>query len=63
MSTFPITFTRMVEPDGEGCRVRAIIEGDPTGVFTLGAPVMRRQVQRTVRQDYANLKQLLEAAG
>jgi carbon monoxide dehydrogenase subunit G len=63
VSTFPITFTRMVEPDGGGCRVRAIIEGDPTGVFKLGAPVMRRQVQRTVRQDYANLKQLLEVAG
>jgi carbon monoxide dehydrogenase subunit G len=63
VSTFPFTFTRMVEPENGGCRVRAVIEGDPTGVFKVGTPVMRRQMQRTVRQDYANLKQLLEAKG
>lgn len=63
VSSFPITFTRSVEPESGGSRVRAIIEGDPSGFFKLGTPIMRPQLRRTVRQDYANLKRLLEAGG
>ncbi len=59
--TFPITFTRIVEPAGEGCVVTAIVEGDASGVFKLAEPVLARMVRRSVASDYANLKRLLEA--
>lgn len=60
-STFPITVTRSVEPRGEDrCIVRARVQGDPSGVFRLAAPLMKRMVQRSVRGDYRRLKELLE---
>ncbi len=37
-STFPFTFTRMVEPFEGGSKVRAIIEGDPKGIFKIAEP-------------------------
>lgn len=60
-STFPITFTRMVEPTADGCRVSAVVEGDASGVFRLLAPVMPMMVRRSITRDYATLKELLEA--
>lgn len=59
--TFPITFTRSVEPHGEGTRVRAIVEGDASGVFRIAVPIMRAMVKRSVDRDYARLKELLES--
>ena len=62
-STFPIEVTRSVEPRGEGrCVARAKVTGDPSGVFRLAAPLMRRMVERSVRGDYRRLKEHLEAA-
>lgn len=55
---FPITVTRIVEPEGEGCRVRAIIEGDATGFFKLAEPLMARLVKRSVDADYERLRSL-----
>ena len=61
-STFPIAVTRSVEPLGEGrCRVSALVEGDSSGLFKLAEPLMRRMVERSVRADYARLKDLLES--
>ena len=60
--SFPITFTRMVEPSGAGTKVKAIIEGDASGFFKLAQPLMRRMVQRSVDSDYRNLKKILESA-
>lgn len=60
-STFPIEVTRSVEPAGEGaCLARARVTGDPSGVFRLAAPLMRRIVERSVRGDYRRLKEHLE---
>lgn len=59
--SFPITFTRIVEPSEGGAKVTAIIEGDPKGFFKLAEPFLGRLVQRTVDADYARLKALLEA--
>ena len=59
--SFPITFTRIAEADGDGTQVRAIIEGDASGFFKLATPILRRLVQRSVDADYANLKRILEA--
>jgi len=60
-SSFPITFTRMVEPAGERSRVTAVIEGDASGFFRIATPLMRWMVNRSINKDYAKLKQLLEA--
>ena len=60
-SSFPITFTRSVEPVEDGTRVTAVIEGDATGFFRIATPLMRWMVNRSVNKDYAKLKQLLEA--
>ena len=60
ISPFPITFTRIVEPDGKGARVTAIVEGRPDGLFALASPVVRRMVKASVARDYENLKRLLE---
>ena len=58
--TFPITFTRTVEPHGDGTKVTAIVSGDSSGVFRLAAPLMRRMVKRSIDGDYRRLKALLE---
>lgn len=53
--------TRSVEPVGEqACVARAHVTGDPSGVFKLGAPLMRRMVERSVRGDYRRLKEHLQ---
>ena len=58
--TFPITFTRSVEPAGQGSHVRAVITGEPTGILRLFAPLTDKMVERSINRDYANLKQLME---
>lgn len=58
--SFPITFTRIVEPAEGGTLVQAIIEGDASGLFKIAEPLMKRMVQRQISGDYANLKGILE---
>ncbi len=60
--SFPITFTRIVEPAGDGsqARVKAIIEGDSSGFFKIAEPLMKRMVQRSVEGDYQRLKMIFE---
>jgi uncharacterized membrane protein len=58
--SFPITFTRIVEPDGTGTKASAIIEGDASGFFKLAEPLLKRMVQKSVDGDYRNLKRILE---
>ena len=60
-SSFPITFTRRVEPVEGRTRVTAVIEGDSSGFFRIAEPLMRWMVNRSINNDYARLKQLLEA--
>ena len=60
-SSFPITFTRVVDPHEGGSRVRAIIEGDATGFFKLLSPVINVMVRRSINADYERLKHLLES--
>jgi uncharacterized membrane protein len=60
-SSFPIEVTRSVEPVGEDrCIARARVTGDPSGVFRLATPLMRKIVERSVRGDYRRLKEHLE---
>ena len=58
--SFPITFTRLVEPIYEGTEVKAIIEGDASGFFKLAEPLLGRMIQRSVDSDYLNLKKIME---
>jgi uncharacterized membrane protein len=59
--SFPITFTRMVEEAaGGGAQVSAVVEGDSSGFFKLAEPLLARMVQRSVKMDYRNLKQVME---
>ncbi len=58
-SSFPITFTRMVEPTESGTKVTAIITGDASGFFKLAEPILRMMVQRSVDGDYRNLRKVL----
>lgn len=57
----PIEVSRsvFVTPDGD-TTVEAMITGDPTGLFRIGEPLLRRLVARNVLQDYRRLKQVLE---
>ena len=59
--SFPITFTRSVEPLEEGAQVTAVIEGDAGGFFKLAEPLLNRMVERQINADYAALKDLLES--
>ncbi|WP_270180018.1 SRPBCC family protein [Alkalihalobacillus sp. CinArs1] len=59
-STFPIKVTRSVEAAEEGCLVRAVVEGNPGGLFKLATPLLKKMVHRSVDQDYQNLKNILE---
>ena len=59
--SFPITFTRLVQPIDGGTIVKAIIEGDATGFFRLAQPLLGRMVQRSVDSDYKNLKRIMES--
>jgi uncharacterized membrane protein len=60
--SFPITFTRSVEPLEDGARVTAVIEGDSSGFFKLAEPLLNRMVERQIKSDYVALKQLLETS-
>ena len=61
-SSFPISFTRIVEPDesGAGANVHVEVNGDPSGFFRLFMPLMNWMVGRSIREDYRRLKALLE---
>jgi uncharacterized membrane protein len=61
-SSFPITVTRQVEPDGDGrSHVIEIVDGDASGFYSLATPLLRRMVKRSIQRDYGTLKRLLEA--
>jgi uncharacterized membrane protein len=61
--SFPITFTRIVEPKDGGSHITAIVEGDAGGFYKLAEPLLARMVKRSVDGDYANLKAILETPG
>jgi uncharacterized membrane protein len=58
--SFPITITRAVRAEGEGCVVSAIVEGEAGGFFKLAEPLLRRQGKGSVEADYQALRSLLE---
>ena len=59
VSTFPITFTRIVDAENGGSRVTAIVEGDASGIFKLAEPLLAGKVNKSIHKDYENLKKIL----
>lgn len=60
----PIDVTRTVEPiDDESCEVTAIVRGEAPRLMRLLGPLLDRLVLRSVRGDYARLRDLLESDG
>lgn len=63
-SSFPLTVTRAVEPQGEArCRVTETVESDPAGFYRVAEPLLRAMVTRNITRDYRSLKALLERRG
>lgn len=61
-SPFPMRITYSFE--GESSTVaRVRVEGDPSGIFALAAPIMARKVKKNVTHDLARLKGILERRG
>jgi uncharacterized protein YndB with AHSA1/START domain len=59
--TFPIEVTRSVDPlDDASCRVRARVQGGPTGSGRFFDPLTQLLVKRSVKRDYRRLRNLLE---
>ena len=59
-SLFPITVTRIVEPENDGSRMTAIVEGDVPGLFKLAEPLLTKQIKKRVERDFQNLQRILE---
>lgn len=61
-SPFPmhITYRFADVPGGTEATVR--VEGEPGGLYRLGAPMLKRAVQRSIDRDVAALKRTLESA-
>ena len=62
-STFPLRILRSVRPIDGGTHVHAVIEGEPGGLMALLGPLLNVLVSRSIKKDYARLKNLLEATG
>src|SRR5438132_14157507 len=58
-SSFPITVTRQVEPDGPGrSHVTELVAGAASGFHSLATPLLRRMVQRNIQRDHGSLDPL-----
>ena len=52
---------RVVEPTGDGSRVRQVANAGPTGGARLFSPLFRVMMEKAIRRDFERLKQLLES--
>lgn len=59
--TFPIHITRAVEPGPNGTVVHATIEGEPSGVFSIAAPLLERLAKHRIQGDYRTVQTLFES--
>lgn len=58
-----VEIRHLLEPAGDGTRVRVEAEADPGKLFGLGGPFLRKAAERRARGDFERLKALLEAGG
>jgi len=59
---FPMEATMRFEPNGEGTRISRTLSVDVGRFFKLASPVVGHIAKREMDMDFANLKELLEAA-
>jgi len=58
----PFQVEHTLEPDGaEGTKLSVTLEGEPGGFFRLAEPLVMRNAQRQVENDFATLKRMVEA--
>jgi uncharacterized membrane protein len=58
----PFQVEHTLEPsNGGGTRLRVTLEGEPGGLFKIAEPLVMRNAQRQVANDFATLKRLVEA--
>jgi hypothetical protein len=62
-SPFPMAVTYLFEDATGGTRTSVRVQGEPTAVYRAAGPLLARQVRRSVGEDLATLKRLLEDAG
>lgn len=55
-----VEIRHLLEPAGDGTRVRLEAEADPGKLFGLGGPLLRKAAERKARGDFGRLKALLE---
>ena len=60
VSTFPITFKRIVESDANQAKVSAIVTGDPSGFLRIFPFLTRWMIRSSIKKDYKRLKQIFE---
>ena len=58
----PFRVQHTLEPsNGGGTKLHVTLEGEPGGLFKLAEPLVMRNAQRQVANDFATLKRLVEA--
>lgn len=57
----PFRVRHLLEPAGEGTRIRIEAAGDPGGVLRLAESLVVRRAEKTARKDFAELKRVLES--
>lgn len=60
VSTFPITFKRIVEGDDYKSHVKAIVTGNPSGLLKVFPFITKWMIKSSIKKDYKQLKVLLE---
>jgi len=55
-----VTIRHLLEPSGDGTRVRVEADADAGTLLGLGGPLLRRAAERRARSDFGRLKSLLE---
>ena len=58
---FPLKISNSFETEGGGTKVVAVIEGDPSGFFKLGEPILARIMTKQLEAQFDTAKELLEA--
>jgi hypothetical protein len=59
-SPFPMRVTYAFADGAGGTETSVRVQGEPSGVYRIGGPMMRRAVQRSIDRDVATLKRVLE---
>jgi carbon monoxide dehydrogenase subunit G len=57
----PFEVRHTLEPAGNGTRLKVTLEGEPGGFFKLAEGIVERNAQRQIEQDFATLKETVEA--